>query len=273
MKSICIAGKNEIACEALEWLLRNLDLSENNVIALPTVNDSGVDGWQPSLKKLASLNNIRIVKLEDLYSISDLIFLSLEFDRVIKPERFLTNQLFNIHFSLLPAYKGVYTSIFPIINGEKYSGVTLHKIDSGIDTGDIILQKKFRLKMEYTARQLYSKYNQMAIKLFKESIILLLSRNYTVSEQSPIGSSYYSRGSIDLNHTELSLNKSGYQIYNYLRALIFPEYQLPQLDGKKIYKVVFLGKIRKGKGLINNAMEKKFIITGIDSSSLEAHYK
>lgn len=48
--------------------MRNLDLSENNVIALPTVNDSGVDGWQPSLKKLSSLNSIRIVKLEDLYS-------------------------------------------------------------------------------------------------------------------------------------------------------------------------------------------------------------
>ena len=37
----------------------------------------------------------------------------------------------------------MYTSYWPIKNGEKKSGVTLHKIDSGIDTGDIISQLSF----------------------------------------------------------------------------------------------------------------------------------
>ena len=57
---------------------------------------------------------------------------------IIKTKNFKSNKLFNLHFSLLPSYKGMHTSAFPILNGEKYSGVTIHKIDNGIDTGDII---------------------------------------------------------------------------------------------------------------------------------------
>ena len=35
--------------------------------------------------------------------------------------------------------------VIPIFNGEKYSGVTIHKIDNGIDTGEIIYQLKFKI--------------------------------------------------------------------------------------------------------------------------------
>ena len=59
------------------------------------------------------------------------------------PKNFLNARLYNIHFSYLPAYKGMFTSALPIKNGEVDSGVTLHKIESGIDTGDIIDQIKF----------------------------------------------------------------------------------------------------------------------------------
>ena len=43
----------------------------------------------------------------------------------------------------------MYTSIWPIINGENYCGVTLHEIDSGIDTGDIIDQIKVKINITY----------------------------------------------------------------------------------------------------------------------------
>ena len=101
-------------------------------------------------------NNIEVVTLQTLYEINDLLFISLEYDEIIKPEMFETNELFNIHFSLLPAYKGVYTSIFPILNGEQYTGVTLHKIDSGIDTGAIVDQMKIEIKLTFTSSTLNS---------------------------------------------------------------------------------------------------------------------
>ena len=52
----------------------------------------------------------------------------------------------------------MYTSCLPILNGETITGVTLHKIDSGIDTGYIIKQKVFKININDTARDLYLKY-------------------------------------------------------------------------------------------------------------------
>ena len=74
------------------------------------------------------------------------MFISLEYHRLIDPLKFVTSKLYNPHFSLLPAYKGMYTSALPLLNDEKDAGVTLHHIDSGIDTGDIIDQIIFPIE-------------------------------------------------------------------------------------------------------------------------------
>ena len=62
----------------------------------------------------------------------------------------------------------MYTSALPIINNELETGVTLHKIDSGIDTGDIIDQIKFKIENNFTARDLYFKYLFYSKELLKK---------------------------------------------------------------------------------------------------------
>lgn len=162
------------------------------------------------IKKYALDNNIKIKTLEDCYDIKDLIFLSLEFDRIIKTEFFKTKKMYNIHFSLLPAYKGMYTSALPIINGEKYSGVTLHKIDNGIDTGDIIDQIKFEIDLNDTARDLYLKYIENSFILFKKNIKNIkniFEGNFISISQQAIGSSYYSKKAIDYSNLKFDYKK------------------------------------------------------------------
>ncbi|MBQ8080233.1 MAG: hypothetical protein IJ236_09800 [Oscillospiraceae bacterium] len=73
-----------------------------------------------------------------MYDTEDLIFLSAEFDRLIRPDKFRSQELYNIHFSLLPRYKGCYTSVHPLLHGDTTTGVTFHRIRRGIDTGEII---------------------------------------------------------------------------------------------------------------------------------------
>ena len=142
--NICIAGKNNIAIEVCRYVIEHYP--QATIYALINRNETGVDGWQHSyLKYIQSEFKVNLSTLEDMYKIEDLVFISTEYDRIIKPHLFKTKWLYNIHFSLLPAYKGVYPSVWPILNGEKYAGVTLHKMDQGIDTGDIIAQKRFRL--------------------------------------------------------------------------------------------------------------------------------
>ena len=65
----------------------------------------------------------------------------------ILSSNFLSNfegKILNIHPSLLPKYKGLNTHARAIINKESYSGCTVHHVDSKLDSGKIILQKKLK---------------------------------------------------------------------------------------------------------------------------------
>ena len=141
---ICIAGKNKCAIEILNYL-KSKKKYRNKILALPNKSDDGVSKWQKSFKSHAKKNKIKIVKLNNLYNIQNLFFFSIEFEKIIDPKKFVSKELFNIHFSLLPKYRGCHTNFYQIYNGEKFSGITLHKIDQGIDTGDIVDQLKFKI--------------------------------------------------------------------------------------------------------------------------------
>jgi methionyl-tRNA formyltransferase len=175
---VCIAGKNNIAVEILIYLVQ-IGIKKENIYIISNKTDDGKDNWQRSLLKKANKMGIEIRNLEDVYSIENLLFLSLEFDKIVNPNKFKSNKLFNIHFSLLPKYKGMFTSIMPILNNEKATGVTLHKIDKGIDTGEIIAQKEFEIDLMDNARDVYHKYIHYGILLLKECLEKLLKKSPT----------------------------------------------------------------------------------------------
>jgi methionyl-tRNA formyltransferase len=232
INKLIIAGKNEIAVKAMVYLLEHYPEFEYFVICNKT--DKGVNTWQPSLKLAAKEHLVREVGLAEIYHLEDLLFISLEFDRLIKPKLFRSKALFNIHFSALPAYKGMYTSVHPILNGEDFSGVTLHKIDAGIDTGDIIDQIIIPIGSNTTAGELYRLYLDHAFILFKNNIKSLTGNNYAANKQGKTKSSYFSKNSIDFSNIKIDLNKTAFEMHNQFRAFIFREYQLPEYRGYKI---------------------------------------
>ncbi|CAM2827837.1 formyltransferase family protein [Helicobacter burdigaliensis] len=211
--------------------------------------------------RCAKKNNIKIINLEEAYNIENLLFISLEFDRIIKPSNFLTSRLFNIHFSLLPKYKGVYTSIMPILFGEAKSGVSLHRIDEGIDTGAIIAQKSFKIDINDSARDLYFKYLKNDFLLFKANIDKLIGNNFIAIPQNNLESTYFSRKEIDLNF-EINFNKTSFQIHNQIRAFIFREYQLPKIKDNRICQSILTNEF-VGKRVFEE-YENRFEISGID---------
>ena len=81
---VCIAGKNDIAVFGLKLLI--LKLGKENILACPNSDDDGSPSWQPSLARYAERLGIQIVNLEDLYDQDDIIFLSLEFNKIIIPK-------------------------------------------------------------------------------------------------------------------------------------------------------------------------------------------
>ena len=260
---ICVAGKNEIAVYGLSLLLKYVD--KESICVVCNVTDDGFDNWQPSLLKAAMENGIAIISIEDCYDVDGLIFLSLEFDKIISPEKFTNARLYNIHFSNLPAYKGMYTSAIPLLYDEKEAGVTLHHIDSGIDTGDIIDQEIFRIDKLDTARDLYEKYLINSKKLLNKNLLKLLNEKVISHPQSEIGSSYFSKKAIDYKNLEVNLQCTAFQITNQIRGFTFPEYQVPRIHGYYIISSKILDRKSTSKpGELLKVIDTEIIISTID---------
>lgn len=85
---------------------------------------------------------------------------------------------FNVHPGPLPAYRGADPIFHQIKNREKYAGVTIHKVDEGADTGEIVLQEKILLLPHDTYGLLAEKLAQVAGKLVM-TLIKILSMGFT----------------------------------------------------------------------------------------------
>ncbi|MCL6559271.1 MAG: methionyl-tRNA formyltransferase [Firmicutes bacterium] len=80
----------------------------------------------------------------------------------------------NYHPSLLPKYRGGNAIAWAIIRGEKETGVTIHYIDEGVDTGDIILQESVPIDPDDTTVTLYfNKLYPLGVRLVAEAVRLI----------------------------------------------------------------------------------------------------
>lgn len=264
-QTICLAGKNAIVVNAMQYLIENVDHSIYTLIGCLNKSDNGENNWQPSFSFFCKKNNIPLLSLEDCYEVQDLLFISLEFDRIIKPAKFSSSRLFNIHFSKLPEYKGMYTSVLPLLHGRSHSGVTLHRIDKGIDTGEIIDQRIFPLNINYNSFDLYQQYLKESFELFLKNIDSLIQGKEVSAEQAFAGSSYFSKASITFSDIKIDYNKTAFEIHNQIRAFCFREYQLPFFFENIIYKSEIIPKPTEGKpGTILYQNEWYIIINSID---------
>jgi phosphoribosylglycinamide formyltransferase 1 len=84
-------------------------------------------------------------------------------------------RILNIHPSLLPKYKGLNTHQKVIKNNEKYSGCTVHFVNSKVDSGQIVLQKKVKIDKSDTPKTLAKKILIQEHKLYPRAILKIFS--------------------------------------------------------------------------------------------------
>jgi len=84
-------------------------------------------------------------------------------------------QILNIHPSLLPKYKGLNTHEKAIRNEDEYSGCTVHFVNSKLDSGKIIIQKKVKIKKNDTAKSLAKKILVQEHKLYPRAILKIFT--------------------------------------------------------------------------------------------------
>lgn len=96
----------------------------------------------------------------------------------------------NLHFSLLPAYRGAAPINWAIINGETKSGATVIKMNEHMDRGDIILQKKINIEKEDTAVELSDKLAKFGAEVLVQAIDLIESGKASFTPQDEALASY-----------------------------------------------------------------------------------
>lgn len=138
-----------------------------------------------------------------------------------------------IHASLLPKYAGGAPLNWAIINGEKKTGVTLFRMEDGVDDGDIIAQESFTIEHEDTIKDVYNKAT-VASKIILEAVFMQDIGNVKFLPQDKKKIEVFPQRSPQ--DGEIDLSKTSIQIYNFIRAQSspYPGAFIRTVDNKKL---------------------------------------
>jgi methionyl-tRNA formyltransferase len=130
----------------------------------------------------------------------------------------------NVHPAFLPFNRGAHPNVWSIIEGTP-AGVTLHYIDQGVDTGDIITQKKVAIEPIDTGATLYVKLEEESMRLLSEVWPELARGNVTKRPQPAAGGSSHRSKDVDaVDEIHLEKEYKARDLLNILRARTFPPY-------------------------------------------------
>ena len=127
--------------------------------------DHGIPVLQPSKIRTPEA-------LEELKSYDADVAVVVAYGRIL-PESWLNafpNGAINVHFSLLPKYRGAAPVNWAIVNGETITGVTTMKMDAGLDTGDILMQSETDIGPDENAVELMERLSHIGARLLSKTL-------------------------------------------------------------------------------------------------------
>lgn len=140
-------------------------------------------------------------------------------------------KIFNLHPALLPKYRGCSSLTWAMINGEKECGFTFHYVDSGCDTGCIILQKRIPIEDFDTQLTLY---NRVMFESMHEFLTVCEKVLAGEPGQEQVGEPIcYKRGCPYDGVIDLSWDDQ--KIERFIRAMIYPPYQPAEIMGQHFF--------------------------------------
>lgn len=152
------------------------------------------------------------------YSIVDNV-LMISYPDIIGAEHIAKANYFNIHFALLPKYRGFHPVQWALINGENKIGYTLHKVDIGVDSGPIFFQGE----VSVTKDDDYSTARAKVIGILRSTLggaVSDISKGKQPEQQDESQASFFCKRSATDGLVDWS--KPVYDIYNLIRAIAPP---------------------------------------------------
>lgn len=165
------------------------------------------------------------------------LFVSMSFNQIFRNEiinlpRYKT---INCHAGKLPFYRGRNILNWALINDEREFGITVHYVDAGIDTGDIILQKTYPITDEDDYGTLLERAYTGCADVLYQAIKMLQAGSVTAIRQKDIDPVGMYCGMRREGDEILDWSQSSREIFNFVRAVCVPGPQATSwIDGRKI---------------------------------------
>ena len=270
---IVFMGTPEFAVETLQALVEN----EYNVVAVVTQPDKPVGRhqteMQPSqVKQYAVAHGLPVLqpeKMKDPAFVEQLRSYEANL-QVVVAFRMLPEVVwampeygtFNVHAALLPQYRGAAPINWAVINGETETGVTTFFLDHDIDTGRIIMKKRFAIPDDADVEYVYDGLMHLGAQLCLETLDAIIAADghpASIPQDSVLdGLPIKSAPKIFKETCEIDWTKNAKQVYDFVRGLSpVPGAwtTLVAADGKetvlKVWKTRKTGKQGRGAGTIS----------------------
>ena len=217
-----MAATPEVAIPTLEWLLT----SEHTLLSVITqpdrpagrgrvLKESVVAQWAhenevPCLKPHSTQETATAIEGSD-------VLLTIGYG-VLLPESMLaipTHGCLNLHFSLLPRWRGAAPVQRAIEAGDAISGVTVFALDAGMDTGPVYSMKRFALDSDITSDELFSELGLLGVEAVQESLIAI-ENGVRPTSQDSLGATQAKK--ISKEECEIDWNSDAQVISQKIRA-------------------------------------------------------
>jgi methionyl-tRNA formyltransferase len=222
-------GTAELSCDSLRGLLESPDF---NVVAVVTQPDrpKGRDlKLQPSPVKVLGLSaKLPVLQperarseefLQELRALQPDLIAVAAYGQIL-PASILDLPRFgclNVHTSLLPKYRGAAPIQWAILNGDAETGVTIMKMNAGLDTGDILTQATTPIRPEDNSETLHDRLARMGADLLVRTIPDYVAGKLPLQPQSAEGVSYAAK--IKKQDGHIDWTQPARAIWNRVRGL------------------------------------------------------
>ena len=162
---------------------KGLKIAQKLGVNVEVIESKGFKGsrWQYDKKVIEVLTKYGVTQRNGLVCLAG-------FMRIISPEfvKKYKNRIINIHPALLPAFPGLDSQKQALDYGVKYSGCTVHFVDSGMDTGPIIIQSIVKIKENDTDEILSKRILKEEHKIYPEAVNLFARKKIKVTKRRAI---------------------------------------------------------------------------------------
>ncbi len=241
MRLICLVN-NHLGWQALEYLRQQAE-----IVAVVVHTPERIK-FEAEIMASARAAGAQIIaasdlrKPEGLEKIAQLnpeMGVSVMFGYLLKPDflSLLPKGCINLHPAYLPYNRGAYPNVWSIVD-QTPAGVTLHYVDEGIDTGDIIRQKKVPVLGTDTGETLYHKLEAAGLQLLRESWPdIRVGRIERTPQLCGSGTSHRAADTAQIDEIRLAESYRAEDLLNIIRARTFPPHKgaFIRSAGRKVY--------------------------------------